>query len=454
MEQERKSEEVMYDAIVLGGGAGLSFFRKARECGRRVLLIDDGALGGSLYAVRRGVFYEAAGVFSRIRAYEGYSIACKVSGGRFRWEEVASRADREISEERQRIEEEVCIPYEDGSPSYLRARARIRAGGAGPVEIEASGALYRTPVLVVDLNPDLPDNAPAGENGENVSSFEALFQMGRQPETALILGSDKESVEVASILADLQTRVYLVAEDEELLGSFDASIRRNVTELLEEKGVSVLTGLELSSIERSGRLNVKLSGLSNKSINMEVGGCDLVLRPEMRDSGLAEIARREEGASAVYYIPQSIVDRSALVFMGRGLCETVFGKSGAVSHADAMPRIIYTNPPAGSVGHTEENARARGWKIRTVCPRFRGLFYSVLEEKKATEYKIVIRVRDAADGDTCMLGEEVVGIHIFGDASDQIIQGFALSAAMRIAPADLLRTIPIHPTSAEELITG
>ena len=74
------------------------------------------------------------------------------------------------------------------------------------------------------------------------------------------------------------------------------------------------------------------------------------------------------------------------------------------------------------------------------------MFYAVSEDKQATEYQAVIHVhRDRK--------EEVVGIALFGDCSDMIIHGFALALNTGLTPEEMLLTVPIHPTSAEEVAT-
>ena len=81
--------------------------------------------------------------------------------------------------------------------------------------------------------------------------------------------------------------------------------------------------------------------------------------------------------------------------------------------------------------------------VRCYTSTFRALYYGVLDHKRETRFKLV-----------CVGPEErVVGVHLIGLASDEILQGFAVAVRMGATKADLDATLAIHPTSAEELVT-
>jgi len=96
------------------------------------------------------------------------------------------------------------------------------------------------------------------------------------------------------------------------------------------------------------------------------------------------------------------------------------------------------------VGLSEADARSvHGDSVKTYSTRFTNMFYAVTEHKALTHMKLVCAGPD----------ERVVGVHVIGRGADEMIQGFALALKMRATKADFDRTVAVHPTAAEELVT-
>jgi glutathione reductase (NADPH) len=130
---------------------------------------------------------------------------------------------------------------------------------------------------------------------------------------------------------------------------------------------------------------------------------------------------------------------------GRKLADRLFGGvSDAKLDYDAIPSVVFSHPPIGTVGLTEEEAHARfgqsGVKVYGV--RFTNMFHALTSRKPATAMKVVC----------ASANEKVVGIHVIGLGADEMIQGFAVAMKMGATKADLDRTIAIHPTASEELV--
>jgi glutathione reductase (NADPH) len=107
--------------------------------------------------------------------------------------------------------------------------------------------------------------------------------------------------------------------------------------------------------------------------------------------------------------------------------------------------VVFSQPPIGTVGHSEEQAVERfgARRVKVYRSSFTNMYYSVLERKAPTLVKLVT------------LGEEerVVGCHVAGDFADEMIQGFAVAVKMGATKHDFDKTVAIHPTAAEELVT-
>ncbi len=130
---------------------------------------------------------------------------------------------------------------------------------------------------------------------------------------------------------------------------------------------------------------------------------------------------------------------------GRRLSDRLFGgKPQAKLDYQDIPSVVFSHPPIGSVGLSEADARAlHGDGVKVYSTRFTNMFYAVTEHKALTHMKLVCVGTD----------ERVVGVHVIGRGADEIIQGFAVAVKMRATKADFDRTVAIHPTAAEELVT-
>ena len=104
---------------------------------------------------------------------------------------------------------------------------------------------------------------------------------------------------------------------------------------------------------------------------------------------------------------------------------------------------MFTQPPVGSVGMTEEEARKSVAKVDIYKTSFRPMKYTLSEIGSRMLMKLVV------DGET----ERVLGVHIVGPDAPEMIQlaGIAVKAGLTKAQYDA--ACAVHPTSAEELVT-
>jgi glutathione reductase (NADPH) len=109
-----------------------------------------------------------------------------------------------------------------------------------------------------------------------------------------------------------------------------------------------------------------------------------------------------------------------------------------------IPTVVFSHPTSGTIGYTEEEARAKygDGNIKIYQSKFGNMYFSVLDETEPTAYKIIVTGPE----------EKVVGLHIIGRSSDEILQGFGVAIRMGATKADFDNCVAIHPTSAEELV--
>jgi len=130
---------------------------------------------------------------------------------------------------------------------------------------------------------------------------------------------------------------------------------------------------------------------------------------------------------------------------GRRLAERLFNdKPDSKLDYDTIPSVVFSHPPIGTVGLTEDQARElHGDSVKVYLSRFTPMYYAMTTRKQKSAMKLV----------TVGAEEKVVGCHVIGDGADEMLQGFAVAIKMGATKADFDNTVAIHPTSAEELVT-
>ena len=145
-----------------------------------------------------------------------------------------------------------------------------------------------------------------------------------------------------------------------------------------------------------------------------------------------------------YRILRGMVDLSHLGPLSRAVAERLFGGKPEAQYApEVYPTVAFSHPPVGAIGMSESQARERYAEAVTChVARFVPMRLRLAGVKRETILKLVC-VGDA---------RRVVGIHLMGEAADEILQGFAVAMKRGITLEDLRDTVAIHPTSAEEIV--
>ena len=110
---------------------------------------------------------------------------------------------------------------------------------------------------------------------------------------------------------------------------------------------------------------------------------------------------------------------------------------------------MFTHPQVGTIGDTEEDAIEKygADNIKVYTSVFVNMWYSLQDveprDKERTHIKMICSGTD----------EKVVGLHIVGMASDEMLQGFGVAMKMNATKKDFDNCVAIHPVAAEEVVT-
>ena len=442
-----------YDLFVIGGGSG--GVRAARiaagEHGAKVGLAEESRMGGT--CVIRGcvpkklmIFASQAGLMAE--EMRGYGW-CDAQAGAFDWEVFREKLDAELS----RLE----VIYRAG---LTRAGVEIhdqRATLDGHHRVRLADGTTKTARHILIAAGGRP--APIGIPGEELAMIsDDLFLMDRLPGRILLVGGGFIACEFATILAGLGVDTVQAYRGDAVLRGFDREARDLATLQLSAVGVDLRLGLTPAALERDGDgIRVRFDDGSDDRFDavLMATGRD----PYTRGLGLetTEVRTKPNGAIEVDEWSQTCVpsifavgdvtDRVNLtpvaIREGHAFADTTFGgKPWTVDHA-LVASAVFTTPELGTVGLTEQQALATGRPLRIFETGFRPMKATISGRDERIYMKLVV------DAQT----DRVIGVHILGHDAGEIVQSVAIAVTMGATKADFDRTIAVHPTASEELVT-
>ncbi len=442
------------DYLVIGGGSGgLASARRAAGYGARVALIESGALGGTCVnvgCVPKKIMWNAAEIAEELQLAASYGFDVQVRGLDF----GALRARREAYIARMRGNYAVNL-QKDGV-QLIAGRGKL----TGPESVQVGDQTLTAKHVLVATGglPSMPDivGATLGSNSDGFFALEAL------PKRVLIAGAGYIAVELAGILSKLGSEVTLAMRHERPLRAFDPMLGDGLREALEQSGVRVLPGVTVTFVER-GVAEERVVTLSDErtlppfdaifwAIGRHANTADLGLDTasiKLDLDGHVVVDEFQNTSAPSVYAIGDVTGRATLtpvaIAAGRKLADRLFGgKPEAKLDYNDIPSVVFSHPPIGSVGLSEVDARKlHGADVKVYVTRFCNMFHAVTEHKPVTLMKLV----------TVGTEERVVGVHVLGRGADEMIQGFAVAVKMRATKADFDRTVAVHPTAAEELVT-
>jgi glutathione reductase (NADPH) len=443
-----------YDLIAIGAGSGgLSVAERGALHGKRCAIVESGPLGGTCVnvgCVPKKVMWFGASLAHALDDAAGYGFS--VHGHDFDWGRLKTARDGYVNG----ITDWYGNYLADSGIDLIRGTARLTDAHT----VEVNGTAYRADHVVIASGgePVIPD-LPGADHGISSDGF---FALESQPKRVAIVGSGYIAVELAGMLNGLGSEVTLLVRKGHVLREFDAMLREALMEALGESGVRLLTCTQVAEVRRTPDAMLTLV----TDADQELGPFDALIwavgrRPRSADLGLEAAGIETDSRGFVptddyqntnvanVYALGDVTGRAALtpvaIAAGRRLADRLFGgqPDRRVDYS-LIPTVVFSHPPIGTVGLTEEQARAEhGDAVKIYQTRFTAMYNALTPHPVATAMKLV-----------CLgAKEKVVGCHVIGPGADEMLQGFAVAMRMGATKRDFDDTIAIHPTSAEELVT-
>lgn len=439
-----------YDLFVIGAGSGgVRAARMSAGFGANVAIAEDRYLGGTCVnvgCVPKKLFVYASQFTSDFA--NSRSFGWQTGDISFDWQTLLDNKNTEI----QRLNGVYQRLLENSGVTIIEGRATLV--DAHTVSVEGRNVSAERILVATGGWPSVPD-IPGREFA--LTSNEVFF-LDKLPEKLLIVGGGYIAVEFAGIFKGLGVETTLLYRGPLFLRGFDGEIREHLANEMRSNGVRLEFNTNVTAIEKSGNI---------LTASLDTGGsltADMVLyatgrHPSTGNLGLQEagVALDDAGAIRVnenyqssvpsIYAIGDVTNRVNLTPVataeGTVLARNLYaGQNTWVDYRD-IPTCVFSQPNLGTVGMTEEEARASGIEPVIYRSSFTPMKYSLSGKGEKTLMKLLVHPEN----------DRVIGVHMLGPDAGEIIQGIGIAMKAGATKAHFDATIGIHPTTAEEFVT-
>ncbi len=439
------------DLFVIGGGSG--GVRAARiaaaEGGAKVHLAEESRMGGT--CVIRGcvpkklmVFASSYGeMFQDARAY-GWDVDDRG----FDWPKFRHALEAELK----RLEASYRATLVGAGVTIHDVRATVQ--DAHTVRL-ASGERVRAKHILIATGgrPFVPEF----EGRELAITSNEMFHLQDLPKRALVVGGGYIASEFACILHGMGVAVTQFYRGAQILRGFDDEARGHVSTAMQARGITIRCGTDVMRLERvesgiravstdgsdaifdqvlyaTGR-KPNAAGIGLESLGVHFGRLGQIVVDSYSQTAVPSIYAVGDVTGRINLTPVAIRE-------GHAFADTVFRGVPTMADHELVASAVFTQPEMGAVGLTEEAAREQE-EIEVYSATFRPMHSLFAGRSDRVLMKLVVSLAT----------RKVLGCHIVGPQAGELIQLAAVAVKMGATKEDFDRTVAVHPTMSEELVT-
>ena len=438
-----------YDLFVIGAGSGgVRASRIASGFGARVAVAEEFRIGGTCVirgCVPKKLLVYASHFAEEFETAEGYGWT--VGKSTFDWKTLIANKDAEIN----RLEGLYGQTLGNAGVEVLRGRATIEDAHT----VRMGDKTYTTGKILVATGgwPSMPD-VPGIEHA--ITSNEALHLEGL-PKRVVVVGGGYIAVEFAGIFAGMGAQVTQLYRSEQILRGFDDDLRSRLADEMRKKGIDVRTGVNVTAIEKTGAgVSLTLTDGSvleadavmyatgrtakTKGLGLENAGVEMAANGAIKVDGYSRT--NVPSVFAVGDVTDRVQLTPVAIKEGHAFALTEFKDTPTSPEHDAIPSAVFSQPPIGTVGLSETDARAKYGDVTVYESDFRPMKHTLGGSSERSYTKLIV--------DTAT--DKVVGAHMLGMDAAEIIQGIGIAVKAGLTKADFDATVAVHPSSAEEFV--
>ncbi|KAF8822814.1 glutathione reductase, partial [Cardiosporidium cionae] len=456
-DRSRRAPKHVNFLVIGGGSGGIAAACRAAEYGVSVAIIEKFRMGGTCVnvgCIPKKLMYYAGVIHDTIHDAEAHGFS--IDKSTWDWANHSKSRSNYISRLNSNYIDKLSklnISYVNGTAAFLDAHTVV-----------VGDTLYTADHILIAVGAE--PAIPHFEGSQHCVTSDTFFNLPSQPKKPVVIGAGYIAVELAGILNSLGSNTTLVIRGETALRKFDNMLSTALDAEMKRQGIRILKNSIPTAVRKlsNGKFEIKfktgeivsdfdcvLAAIGRKPsidrLNLQLAGINV------NQNGFVEVDEyqntNQDRIYAIGDVSNKIQLTPVAIAAGRKLSDRLFGglKNARISY-EKIPTVIFSHPPIGTVGLTEEEAISNFGKSNVTIyeSSFVNLYYGLLpcqEQKPRSRIKIICSGPQ----------EKLVGIHIIGMAADEILQGFAVALNSGLSKSDLDKTVAIHPTAAEEVVT-
>lgn len=444
-----------FDLIVIGGGSGgIASAVRAAKHGAKVAVVEPSYLGGTcvnLGCVPKKIMFNASMMAEAMHHASDFGfdpVQVKLD-----WNTLVTKRNAYI----ERLRENYAKRFEQFNITHLNGLGVFHDQHSVMVNED----IYEAPHIIIATGGE--PIIPAINGMHHAIDSDGFFALTKQPEKVAIIGSGYIGVELAGVLNGLGSETHLLMRGEKPLSRFDHILSDTLLEIMQQQGIHIHKNHRACeiSLHSDGRKTISCqSGSMLHNIDVIISAVGRRPRTHTLNLAKANVNMDERGLILVdayqntntkgIYAIGDVTNAPALtpvaIAAGRRLSDRLFGNQpDAHLNYDFISSVVFSHPPVGTVGLTEDEAIKQYGKeqIKIYQTRFTPMYYASSDDKIPTVMKLITLGNE----------EKIIGLHVIGLGADEMLQGFGVAVKMGASKKDFDNTVAIHPTSAEEFVT-
>ncbi|MDA3129468.1 mercury(II) reductase [Aliibacillus thermotolerans] len=441
-----------YDLLIIGsGGAAFSAAIKAIEYGAKVGMIERGTIGGT--CVNIGCVPSKtllrAGEINHLAKINPF-IGLQTSAGEVELAPLIKQKNELVSELRNQkyvdLIDEYGFDLIEGEASFVDENT---------IEVNGTKLSAKRFLIATGASPSIP--SISGLNKVDYLTSTTLFELKKVPKRLTVIGSGYIGIELGQLFHHLGSEVTLIQRSERLLKEYDPEISETVEKMLIEQGIHLIKGATYECVEQDGEIKkVYLTVNSKKkvveseqlliatgrkpntdSLNLRAAGVDVGKQKEILINEFAQTSNEKIYAAGDVTLGPQFVYVAA--YEGGVVADNANGGLNKKIDLSVVPSVIFTNPSIATVGLTEEQAKEKGYEVKTSVLPLDAVPRAIVNRETTGVFKLV------ADAKTL----KVLGVHIVAENAGDVIYAATLAVKFGLTVEDLKESFAPYLTSAE-----
>ena len=443
-----------YDFFVIGGGSGgVRAARLVAGMGKKVGIAEEYRYGGTCVirgCVPKKLFVYASHISEEIDDAAGYGWT--IGESTFDWPTLIRNKDREID----RLEGLYKMGLGNAGAEIFETRAELVDSHS--IRLLSTNQIVTADKILIAVGGH-PNRVEGLVGHELAISSNEAFHLEELPKAVLIAGGGYIAVEFANIFHGLGVETTLIYRGVEILKNFDMDIRRSLHRMMEEKGIRILCGEVIQEIVRSADNRLDVTTSEGKNLKVDQAMLAIGRVPNTDGLGLDRAGVELDGQGAVVvdgfmrtnvdniFAVGDVTNRVQLtpVAIHEAMCvvETAFRDNPTSPDHDLIATAVFSQPEIGTVGLSEDEAGRQYEDLEVYRAEFRPMKHTLSGRQEKSIMKLIVNAAD----------RRVIGAHILGPDAGELAQVLAIPLKAGCSKDDFDRTMAVHPTAAEELVT-